>query len=321
MALARLVYEYANPAQGPPEADGEMQLKLLDPVLALLRSPSREVVKSTLGYVKVSIVRLDLVQLEGVLPRLLEGLLLWSEDSKNRFRMKVRVIVERLARKLGLEKVAQHIPEAHTKLITHIRKTNNRTERRREGYAPSGGGRTVKSHATARTKADAPWDEDAFFGDDGDGATTARMTERTGRTGRTDFTARNGGVRARSRIPIAGDGTAEPVDLLDGAGRASRGKAARDALKQRTRPEDAFPTSRDGRLIVREERDGKRRRDDSEDDSDGGSDGGRTARTARTTRTSNTRRTSRTELSRGAKSLGGRSEGGRGKGKITSKVL
>merc|ERR1712078_738277 len=82
MALARLVYEYANPAQGPPEVDGEMQLKLLDPVLALLRSPSREVVKSTLGYVKVSIVRLDLVQLEGVLPRLLEGLLLWSEDSK-----------------------------------------------------------------------------------------------------------------------------------------------------------------------------------------------------------------------------------------------
>ena len=87
----------------------------------LLRSPSREVIKSTLGYVKVSIVRLDLVQLESVLPRLLEGLLIWAEDSKNRFRMKVRVVVERLVRKLGLEKVSQHIPEAHTKLITHIR--------------------------------------------------------------------------------------------------------------------------------------------------------------------------------------------------------
>merc|ERR1719515_451675 len=109
---------------------------------------------------------------------------------------------------------------------------------------------------------------------------------------------------------------AEPVDLLDGAGRASRGKAARDALKQRTRPEDAFPTSRDGRLIVREERDGKRRRDDSEDDSDGGSDGGRTARTARTARTSNTRRTSRTELSRGDKFRSKKAQGDAKKGAL-----
>ena len=38
----------------------------------------------------------------------------------------VRVVVERLARRLGYDEVASAIPEEHRKLLTHIRKQKSR---------------------------------------------------------------------------------------------------------------------------------------------------------------------------------------------------
>ncbi len=39
--------------------------------------------------------------------------------------------MEKLAKRCGFEVVAQHMPEAHMKLLSHIRKENNRREARR----------------------------------------------------------------------------------------------------------------------------------------------------------------------------------------------
>lgn len=41
------------------------------------------------------------------------------------------MIIERLARRCGYEALEPHIPEAHRKLLTHIRKQNTRKERRK----------------------------------------------------------------------------------------------------------------------------------------------------------------------------------------------
>ena len=43
----------------------------------------------------------------------------------------MRWIVEKLAKRCGFEEVAQHMPEAHMKLLSHIRKENSRKDRRR----------------------------------------------------------------------------------------------------------------------------------------------------------------------------------------------
>lgn len=64
---------------------------------------------------------------------ILEGLLIWSEDSKNRFRLKTRTVVERLVRRCGQEAVAAACPEGEGRLVSHIRKQNARKERRRGG--------------------------------------------------------------------------------------------------------------------------------------------------------------------------------------------
>eukprot|EP00887_Chlorella_sp_A99_P003957 scaffold11.g3957.t1 len=274
MALARLLYEFAPALAG-------LVPKLLPAVLLLLRSKAREVIKSVLGFVKVCVVVVVVVVVrlpaEGLAPfvgPILEGILLWAEDSKNKFRAKVRVIVERLARKRGYAEVEAHTPEAHRKLLTHIRKQSNRAER-------------AKSEAGSQMD----WEEE--------GTVHTRQSGRSGRTGRTGRTGRftdmlsddTGDARTATGRAAStrgggggGGGGSDPVDLLDartsrqlvraaaGGGPARRGAGGKG--------EDDFkrdPSS--GRMIVEEEKaaGGKRKRgagdnalgiDDSDSDYD-----------------------------------------------------
>ena len=87
--------------------------QLLDMILLLLREKSREVVKSVLGFVKVAVVILspEVLGMDNRLASIVKGLLLWASESKNRFKMKIRFLIERLVRKLGVEAVQNVIPK------------------------------------------------------------------------------------------------------------------------------------------------------------------------------------------------------------------
>jgi ribosomal RNA-processing protein 12 len=75
-------------------------------------------------------VRLPVDVLQPWLPQMLEGLLLWCEDSKNKFKLKVRAVVERLAKRCGFEAMAAAMPPSDTRLLAHIRKEASRKQRR-----------------------------------------------------------------------------------------------------------------------------------------------------------------------------------------------
>lgn len=83
MALARLTFEFAS----------ELQLivsRLLPAVCTLLHKKAREVVKSVLGFLKVAAMRVPAELLAPHLRVIVEGVLMWAEDSKNRYKLKVR---------------------------------------------------------------------------------------------------------------------------------------------------------------------------------------------------------------------------------------
>ena len=75
-------------------------------------------------------MRLPVELLQPWLPQMLEGLLLWCEDSKNKFKLKVRAVVERLAKRCGFEAMAASMPPSDSRLLAHIRKEANRKLRR-----------------------------------------------------------------------------------------------------------------------------------------------------------------------------------------------
>ncbi|KAK9864417.1 hypothetical protein WJX84_009705 [Apatococcus fuscideae] len=259
MALARLMYEFASQLEA-------LAPQLLPVILSLLRSKSREIIKSVLGFLKVVAMRLPAAQLDQNLKPILEGLMIWAHDSKNKFKLKVRVIVERLARRCGFQAVSQHIPEQDRKLLAHIRKEKQRHERKRQGASEADAmgvdGADTKSAATrARTAARSEWQASQVFSDDEEGAGDA-ATVRSDRTGAKstagargkstagsilDGKSRRGGSQGAGRVMQEGE---EPMDLLD-SGLAR--KMARTGQAGHAAEPDDFERDAGNRMIIKED--------------------------------------------------------------------
>ena len=125
-ALSRLLYTFIH------EAAFQSQLhELIETIVLLLREKNREVVKAAIGFVKVVSVCCSKEDLQRALPSIVTGLLQWAKDVKDKFRLKIRFILERLIRRCGFELVAAHVPESDEKLMKHISKMKQRDRRRK----------------------------------------------------------------------------------------------------------------------------------------------------------------------------------------------
>lgn len=324
MAAARLLYEFSAALLSAAP-------KLLPAALALLRGKNREVIKAVLGLVKarskpslasclsfsplcpelpltpssplhsppfppqVMAVRLPPEQMLPLLPQVSEGLLVWSSDSKNRFKSKVRTVMERLVRRCGYDAVAAAVPPAHVALLEHIRRQQGREERKKRGGSVASGA-TGKTGRGGGREGQREWNHSDIFsvgnttraaggrkGRGGDGGDDAR-TEASGRTARSAQRA-----AARERLPLqlrGGRGGAE-VDLLDESAmrrmlkheRSERRGGGAGGGDDDDMPD--FGRSADGRIMV--EKEGKRKRGGEEEEGggdDGASEGGRSRRSA-----------------------------------------
>eukprot|EP01018_Ginkgo_biloba_P036851 Gb_09813 [translate_table: standard] len=110
--LARLFYDFSDCCLKVPN--------LLPSAFLLLHSKTREVVESTLGFMKVVTTRLQAKNLQRYLPDIVEGLLIWSNDSKNHFKLKVRLLLEMLIRKCGVDAIRAHMAPKHMELLKSI---------------------------------------------------------------------------------------------------------------------------------------------------------------------------------------------------------
>lgn len=126
LCLARLLYEFKSILGG-----GAIVQNLLATVLPFFESKSRELIKSLLAFVKVCILTFPLGTLEAQAPAIVGGLVLWCAEKKQRFKLKIKIMFEILMKKLGVEAVRALVPEQHTALVEHIRKTKEREKRQK----------------------------------------------------------------------------------------------------------------------------------------------------------------------------------------------
>ena len=246
-------------------------------------------------------MRLPTPELLHFTPAICQGILLWAEDSKNKFRLKVRIILERLARRCGFEALETAVPESHRALLTHIRKQQGRKERKRGAGSEmdwqqvgidgdgddddddDGRSRKSKAHTarTGRTAARSAWNSEVFSDEDeedGRSEAVGSMQTSSGRRG-----LAGGAKSARSaashhakttsrRLPSSED----PLDLLDvgtarkmvrgGTSSKNGGTASRGGKKGQEGDDEDFQMGKDGRMVIREEVPiiGKRKRGDAE---------------------------------------------------------
>ena len=125
-ALSRLVFESCSD-------DIEVQNilpALLKTVLILSDDPSREVTKSMVVFVRVSVSVASAEQLEPLLPDILNGLLKYHRG-KDRFREKIKIIVKKLVKYFGYDTLMPFVPPSDSRLLTHMRKLSEREQRRK----------------------------------------------------------------------------------------------------------------------------------------------------------------------------------------------
>lgn len=185
-----------------------MHIEIFSTLLVFLSSANREIVKSTLGYIKLAIHTLPAELLRPQLPQLVPALLGWVHDHKNHFKQKVRHIFERMLRRFGFEDVYSCAGEDEArKVLVNIKKRKDRAKRKRAANADDD-----DDDAPSRKVATGDAFEDVLYGSESeaDDSDDGKDTPAQGR----DRAGKRKGAQAGPRLRVDED---EPMDLLSGA--------------------------------------------------------------------------------------------------------
>ncbi|KAI9697279.1 MAG: hypothetical protein M1836_004843 [Candelina mexicana] len=232
-ALTRLLYHFRESLSTATVTEMITTMDLF------LTSSNREIVRSVLGFVKVSVISLPTSLMLPRLASLIPNLMVWSHEHKAQFKVRVKNIVERMIRRFGVEVVEKWCPEADKKLISNIRKTRERRKRRKVA------GGDDKAEADARKKKgrfESEYDEAVYGSDDSDEGSEISDTEVLGRDQAAD---RNKGPQT-----FIVEDEDEPLDLLDS--RALANISTTKPLKARQPPTKKTKAKMDvdGRLLL-----------------------------------------------------------------------
>ena len=109
-----------------------MHSELLSTIIVFLKSANREIVKSSLGFVKLAVITLPVTIVRPQLGELVPALLGWSHDHKNHFKIKVQHIFERMGRRFGWEDVLRNAGSGNAdgvKVLENVKKRKEKAKK------------------------------------------------------------------------------------------------------------------------------------------------------------------------------------------------
>ncbi|XP_052181613.1 uncharacterized protein LOC127794500 [Diospyros lotus] len=267
--LARLAYEFSDLVSAA--------YNVLPSTFLLLQRKNKEIVKANLGLLKVLVAKSQAEGLQMHLSSMVDGLLKWQDSTKNHFKAKVKLLLEMLVKKCGLDAVKAVMPEEHMKLLTNIRKIKERKEKRTASNSEDN-----KSHQSkATTSRLSRWNHTKIFSDFGNEETDSDaeymdMETSSGRRskGSALLTSQPSSLRSKRTRKAAkslpedlfDQYEDEPLDLLDRQKTRSALRSSEHHLKRRADLDDKPEVDAEGRLIICEE--GKKPKETSPDHSD-----------------------------------------------------
>jgi len=101
--------------------------------MVFLDSANREIVKSALGFIKLSVHVYPTDVIREHLKPTVKSLLGWSHGHRNHFKMQVRYICERLIRKVGYEELLASVEdnEDGKKILANIKKRKEHAKKKK----------------------------------------------------------------------------------------------------------------------------------------------------------------------------------------------
>lgn len=234
-AISCLVYEFLN------DMPSELVTEIASTVDLFLTSNNREIVKSTIGFVKVEVLSLPNEIIEPKLKELLEYLMRWSHEHKGHFKLRVKHIVERMVRRFGYETIEKYIPAEDMKLLVHIKKIRQRNKKKQEKEE------TALNEKASSSKFVSAYDK-VLYDSDGDESEDEDMEQESDDERPSDR-------RAKSKQYII-EAKDSPLDLLDKSAIAhissTRPRSATSIANKKKRVGNLFGSSADGKLVFDE---------------------------------------------------------------------
>ncbi|PIA19186.1 NUC173-domain-containing protein, partial [Coemansia reversa NRRL 1564] len=251
-ALSRALFEFHE------QLDVSFVVELMTTVLMFVVHNNREIAKASLGFVKVIAVVLPKDVLLPHLAEIVQSILKWSHEYKNQMRLKCRHILDRLGRRLGLDAVASVTPEEHMKLITNMRKSQQRSQRAKEGTSAATATLEKRSTEGSQTKSTfGSVYEDIIYGSESELDDSDDNTVASAKKGRKTRKANHGAASKETTTSSLSSGAwikedvEGPLDFLDRAAFTHFSTTNPDTAKSR-RPHK-MPKTRNGKLVFEEE--------------------------------------------------------------------
>ncbi|XP_065152602.1 RRP12-like protein isoform X2 [Paramisgurnus dabryanus] len=247
LALTRLVFHYKD------SIDVSSLEQLLHNICLLLTSRTREIVKASMGFLKVLLFVLDVKVLAGQMTVIMEGISNMRDDMRRHFRIKLKSIYTKLVRKFGFELVKSMLPVEHHKVLANIRKVEARSKRRKMLDKTDEDG-SDSEEETSNVKGESI--EDILAETD-----ESDSEDEKPKKGQKKQVKKKGQAWLKEGI------SDEPLNFLDPKA-AQRVLATNPALKKTAKVEHGFKVTSDGRLIIKDEDDdeGDKAKDTEMDD-------------------------------------------------------
>ncbi|KZS98276.1 NUC173-domain-containing protein [Sistotremastrum niveocremeum HHB9708] len=235
-AIGRVVFEFHR------DVSDTTLTEILQTLIVLLTSANREIVKSTLGFVKLAIHTLPIPLVQAQLPNLVPPLLGWSHDHKNHFKIKVRHIFERLIRRFGFDAVYACVgpdDQERGKVLLSVKKRKEQSKKKKAKQRAEG---DEEEPDAPRPSGTGDAFEDVLYGSEEEDSEDSEME---------DTAAVNKPSKQKGGTRLKADGDL-PLDLLKGAGDHI---ASASSKRQRKPGRDAskFKTDDAGKMIVDED--------------------------------------------------------------------
>nr|XP_043627919.1 RRP12-like protein [Erigeron canadensis] len=246
--IARLAYEFTDLLS--------TAFSVLPSTFLLLQRKNREISKANLGLLKVLVAKSQAEGLQTHMRGMVDALLNWQSSNNNHLKAKVKVLLEMLVKKCGIDSVKEVMPEEHMKLLTNIRKTKDRNERKHAANTEENKSRLSKATTSRMSR----WNHTKIFSDYGDEEDNGKFEEMDTKT----FSGRHSMLnskkssfrskRAEKSLPEDNYEKLddEPLDLLDRQKTRSSLRSS-GTLKRKLQSNDEPELDADGRLIIRED--------------------------------------------------------------------
>ncbi|SPJ85600.1 probable ribosomal RNA-processing protein 12 [Fusarium torulosum] len=231
-AISRLLHEFRSNLSEATLSD------LVQTMDLFLTSNNREIVKSCLGFVKVCVIGLPVELMLPRLSTLVPNLIVWSHEHKGHFKAKVKHILERMVRRFGYDNIHQNCPDDDKKLIVNIRKTKERSKKKRDAAKGENDGEDSDDDEEGQPKRqfENEYDQALYSSDSDDGGDSDNETARPSKK------AQKGG-----KTYIVEDDD-EPLDLLDKKALANISSTKPVKMRKPTRSKAKYDL--DGKLIL-----------------------------------------------------------------------